>query len=358
MNNFNIGGKILKLRKENNITQEQLANMVGVTAGAVSKWENGNSTPDISLLAPLARALDTSLDILLSFQKELSDDNVRNIKQELTSIFLTEGYDNGIAKSKEYLNEYPNSISLKLSIASLIQMYGMMSEDITEDIMKDRLKYSLELFYEVAEIKDSRYSSSSLFSVAGLEMMLENYEKSEKALKELSNAFIDPMVLYPTLLERQGKNKEAEDLCKKMLLHYLNQGSAMISILSRLTKTGGDINKAELYLSALDDIQSRFKIGVGSASYSYCKMYIELNNKELAAKWFKKYIDEVISSPYDYSNNPYFEGLNLEVGIDGQKIIRQKLLKSLIDSDEFKDLKGLAEYEEGNYKLKSAILNK
>ena len=61
MNSFNIGDKILKLRKENNITQEQLANMVGVTAGAVSKWENGNSTPDITLLAPLARALDTSL---------------------------------------------------------------------------------------------------------------------------------------------------------------------------------------------------------------------------------------------------------------------------------------------------------
>ena len=69
MNSFNIGDKILKLRKENNITQEQLANMVGVTAGAVSKWENGNSTPDITLLAPLARALDTSLDVLLSFQK-------------------------------------------------------------------------------------------------------------------------------------------------------------------------------------------------------------------------------------------------------------------------------------------------
>ena len=71
MNSFNIGDKILKLRKENNITQEQLANMVGVTAGAVSKWENGNSTPDITLLAPLARALDTSLDVLLSFLMQM-----------------------------------------------------------------------------------------------------------------------------------------------------------------------------------------------------------------------------------------------------------------------------------------------
>ena len=165
MNSFNIGDKILKLRKENNITQEQLANMVGVTAGAVSKWENGNSTPDITLLAPLARALDTSLDVLLSFQKELSDADVSNIKGELTTIFLTEGYDNGILKSNKYLKEYPNSVSLKLSIAGLIQMYGMMSEDVTEDIMKDRLKYSLKLFYEVSKSDDSKYKSSALFSV-------------------------------------------------------------------------------------------------------------------------------------------------------------------------------------------------
>ena len=355
MNSFNIGDKILKLRKENNITQEQLANMVGVTAGAVSKWENGNSTPDITLLAPLARALDTSLDVLLSFQKELSDADVSDIKGELTTIFLTEGYDNGILKSNKYLKEYPNSVSLKLSIAGLIQMYGMMSEDVTEDIMKDRLKYSLKLFYEVSKSDDSKYKASALFSVASLEMMLENYEKSEDALKELSSAFIDPMVIYPTLLERQGKNKEAEDLCKKMLLHYLNQGSAMLAVLSRLSKNDGDIEKSKLYLSALDYIQSKFKIGIGSAAYSYCKMYIEIDNKELAAKWFKKYIDEVISFPYDYSENPYFKDLKLEVGIDGQKAMRKRLISTLIDSDEFKALKGLIDYEAANCRLKETI---
>lgn len=43
MNDLNIGKTILTLRKDKNITQEQLANMVGVSAGAVSKWETGVS---------------------------------------------------------------------------------------------------------------------------------------------------------------------------------------------------------------------------------------------------------------------------------------------------------------------------
>lgn len=92
MNRLNIGETILKLRKGKKLTQEQLASMVGVSAGAVSKWENGNSTPDISLLAPLARALDTSIDTLLCFHPQLLEKEVMNIKQELIEIFLHEGY--------------------------------------------------------------------------------------------------------------------------------------------------------------------------------------------------------------------------------------------------------------------------
>ncbi|WP_353846246.1 helix-turn-helix transcriptional regulator [Clostridium sp. ZBS20] len=50
------------------------------------KWENGNSMPDISLLGLLARALNTSIDVLLSFHQELSEIEVANIEQELIKI--------------------------------------------------------------------------------------------------------------------------------------------------------------------------------------------------------------------------------------------------------------------------------
>lgn len=61
-----IGEKIRKYRKEKNMTQEEMANRLGVTAPAVNKWENGNSYPDIMMLVPIARLLDISLDTLLS----------------------------------------------------------------------------------------------------------------------------------------------------------------------------------------------------------------------------------------------------------------------------------------------------
>lgn len=62
-----IGKVIRKYRKLANLTQEEMAVRLGVTAPAVNKWENENSCPDITLLAPIARLLNISLDTLLSF---------------------------------------------------------------------------------------------------------------------------------------------------------------------------------------------------------------------------------------------------------------------------------------------------
>lgn len=62
-----LGAKIAALRKIRNMTQEQLAAQLGISAPAVSKWETGSSYPDITLLAPLARALGTNLDMIRYF---------------------------------------------------------------------------------------------------------------------------------------------------------------------------------------------------------------------------------------------------------------------------------------------------
>ncbi|WP_346870856.1 helix-turn-helix transcriptional regulator [Clostridium sp. UBA5119] len=355
MNRLNIGETILRLRKEKKITQEQLASMIGISAGAVSKWETGNSTPDISLLAPLARALDTSLDILLSFQQELSEVEVINIKKELVDVFLHQGYIKGEQRCKEYEKEYPNNIYLKLIIAQLIQMYSMMSGNVSEECIKSRIEYCLTLLYQVTESKVSKYISAALFSIANIQMTLENYEESEKALKELSNSFIDPMVLYSSLLQRQGKNKEAENMCKGMLLQYLNQSNAMISILASVSKSEHNYEKAALYLDALNQVENIFKIGMGSGAYNYCRLYIEVGDKELASKWFNNYVKELLSTEYDYSNNPYFENLRLEVDVEGQKIIRKNLFQSLMDEEDLKVLCGSLEYEEAIKELKNAV---
>ena len=68
----NIGKKIADFRKANNITQMELADLMGVSYQAVSNWERGNSMPDITKLPDLAKILNTSIDELLSEEKSLN----------------------------------------------------------------------------------------------------------------------------------------------------------------------------------------------------------------------------------------------------------------------------------------------
>lgn len=68
---MNLGNKILELRKQKNITQEELAAVLGVTPAAVSKWENNYTLPDILMLGALADFFAVTTDELLGRAKSL-----------------------------------------------------------------------------------------------------------------------------------------------------------------------------------------------------------------------------------------------------------------------------------------------
>ncbi|MBO7727664.1 MAG: helix-turn-helix transcriptional regulator [Oscillospiraceae bacterium] len=69
MDQSKIGSFISELRKSKKLTQEQFAEIIGVTQKSVSRWETGKNMPDISLLQPIAEELDVSVTELLNGEK-------------------------------------------------------------------------------------------------------------------------------------------------------------------------------------------------------------------------------------------------------------------------------------------------
>ncbi len=70
---------IKTIREAKGMTQSELAEIIGVTSKAVSKWETGNGLPDISLLKPLAAALDTSVIELLDGKQTINQNRASNL---------------------------------------------------------------------------------------------------------------------------------------------------------------------------------------------------------------------------------------------------------------------------------------
>ena len=105
MRNTSIAENIAAGRRELGITQAALAERVGVTQAAVSKWELGQSLPDVAMLPRRASQLGVTLDELIGYGQELSDEEVSTIVREATGLSSTD-CDAAVARCERELRDH------------------------------------------------------------------------------------------------------------------------------------------------------------------------------------------------------------------------------------------------------------
>ena len=124
--NMKLSENIRAFRKARSLTQEGLAEALGVTAGAVYKWEAGLSTPDIDLIVALADLFDTSVDVLLGYK-------VKDNREEATVARLKDYLHRkdmaGLAEAEKALLRYPNSFQVVHQSATLYYLFGLVSHE-------------------------------------------------------------------------------------------------------------------------------------------------------------------------------------------------------------------------------------
>ena len=140
--NLDIGGNLRRLRNTRNITQEELANYIGVSFQAVSKWERGDGYPDITFILPLASFFCVSIDELLcmNFEKEEKqvDEIIKNAENLIEGIhFITDEnrhlFGEQVAILAEGYKRFPNNFKLMIAYASSLQPdFRIMEKDIFE----------------------------------------------------------------------------------------------------------------------------------------------------------------------------------------------------------------------------------
>ena len=124
MNQEKIGKFIQELRKEKEMTQQELANKLNITDRAISKWENGRGLPDLSLIKPLCEELDISINELLSGEK-------------LSEKEYNEKLEENIEKTIEYTTNKIKNIKdkIKVFLIVIITIIGLILADTLQAIM-------------------------------------------------------------------------------------------------------------------------------------------------------------------------------------------------------------------------------
>ena len=211
MDQVKIGKFISKLRKEKKLTQEELAEKLGITSKSISRWENGKTMPDYSVISLLCDELGITINELLSGEK-LKEKNYDAKADENLDNILKEYYK--MKKQKQIIKIILITISsiLLLFFIKMLLALGITSlsfftpaEEVTGIENYDKSHYinkyggdldsNLSIFPDDKDIlKNAEFSSSlqtNLFDSDGFILLIANYDKDNfvneiERLKSLS----------------------------------------------------------------------------------------------------------------------------------------------------------------------------
>lgn len=176
-----VADQIRFYRRQEGLTQEQLAEAMGVSVAAVSKWEQGQSLPEIPMLMELADFFDLSVDALLGYR--LRSNDRKSVSERLKVLRREDRYDEGLAEAEKALQKFPNTFTVVYECAKLFEMAGGTRKDkALQRRALDLLTHAIRL---LPQNSDPQVSEMSLrLDMANVLLDMEDWERALALLKE------------------------------------------------------------------------------------------------------------------------------------------------------------------------------
>jgi transcriptional regulator with XRE-family HTH domain len=126
---INIGENLRKLRIRNELTQEQLAEIIGVSPQAISRWENNSTYPDVTMLPSIANYYNISIDELMGMDEIRNELKINNIFSIVHEYETKDMIDEAIETLRDAIKVYPNNYGFLSELAiALALKYNTNSE--------------------------------------------------------------------------------------------------------------------------------------------------------------------------------------------------------------------------------------
>lgn len=179
--NIKIGKIIKKLRTENNITQDTLANAIGVTPQAISRWESESGYPDIELLPALADFFAVSMDVLLGYRLSDREEELVNIKKEMHRLSADGGIDERISFARLSLSKYPADYEIKNNLA--VALYHKWQDTLDESLISEIESLCMSVV-DGCDDEDERYNA--VFTLISLYGRIGQQDKAKVLVNRLT----------------------------------------------------------------------------------------------------------------------------------------------------------------------------
>ncbi|MHC5099292.1 helix-turn-helix domain-containing protein, partial [Peptoniphilus genitalis] len=291
-----IGENILQKRKERGITQEELAELMMVTKASVSKWETGQSHPDILLLPKLATFFNISVDELIGYDPGLSSAQIQKFYIDLENRVSDEGMDSIFDDIKIKIKQYYSCFELLYYMALFILNHCDLA---TDDVKKEEyLEYANNILRRVCE-----HSKNPILKEQSLSLRaacLISLGKSEEALNILPSSDMLSISKDCLVASAYLKTKKENEVDQKLQVMIYKNITDLITLLMMKSSLQNDdwvetLERVEDLLETFNLIEINISI-VLNFYLSLATHYIEYNNLKLASQYVEKLLNLLIES--------------------------------------------------------------
>lgn len=276
-----LGERIAELRKKKGISQEELADALLTSRQAVSKWERGESDPDIDRLKDLAVYFDVSIDYLLDYDMETS--SVNNFIERIKKCRETSIYDITKDEIRMIILKNSNNNNLILSIIIYLSDYYYIHHDKEIiDLVIQYTKKAILLFqpnnlYNV-KLNDLHRVIASTYEIKGQYELAKDYIEKNQVIES------DELIAQCELA--LGRYEEVEKITPEIFLKsialILDSNSIQIRVLLRTKRVKEALDLADWSINFIKSVskdEDNFinVVFIYSFIKAYCEKYLGLD---------------------------------------------------------------------------------
>lgn len=224
------------------MTQSRLADVLGVSVAAVSKWETGRAYPDITLLSPIARHLGCSVDGLLGCDAILSEERVMEICSRCSALFESRGYESAVRLCEDAVREQPGNPLLMLRLANVLMTH--LSCVGTETDADDLTERAAGLLREAVRSDAAWIRDAAWQGLCVLFLRQARYTEALEALNEIPASVVDPEQMRVSVYYAMDEHEKARIAALRMLVTHIGACDAALTTLAKVARRKRDYTQA------------------------------------------------------------------------------------------------------------------
>ncbi|WP_051912584.1 helix-turn-helix domain-containing protein [Carnobacterium funditum] len=311
MNGINMHRQLVKKRKEKKVTQAEVAKFMGVSKASVSKWEKGNSLPDITLLPKLATYYNLSIDELLGYSPHLTTQGVRERYQQFAHRFVQEEFQVVFLDVQAEAKEYYADVSYLLALIQLLLNHAdLASEKEREWILQECLQLTQRVQDEAIQLSHLKQANTLQ---AIIYMALNQPDETLGLLEETLVPYAGADLIYIQALMRKGELERAGKLTQvfafQSVITLLSQLlMAMQQLHSSPERFKQTYQKADvlIHLFQMDTVATSSVAGIYHTAAAY---YAAQSNSTAMYTALNRYVEVAINypNPVKLTGNDFFD---------------------------------------------------